>query len=440
MTRNTRDLLFALTPAVLIAIAAIAFAFKFIRPAPPDTLVITTGAPDGAYYAYAQKYRAILARDRVKLELRLSAGSVENLARLADPKGAVDVGFVQGGTGNAERMPGLVSLGSLYYEPLWIFYRAPRELTTLRGLRGMTIAVGAENSGTSALALELLEANQMRQPPTQIVALGGLQAADALVEGTVGAGLFVAAPDSIVVQRLIKAPGIRLMSLDEADAYTRRLPYLSRVVLPKGVFDLVERVPDHDVVLLASTANLIVKQDLHPALAYLLLRAANEVHSEPRWFERRGEFPAPRDADFPLSTEAQRYYKSGPPFLQRYLPYWGANLVDRLWVMLLPIVAIAFPLFRLVPPLYRWRIRSRIYRRYARLKEIELDLDEKRTAPELKSMLERLDQIETAVNRLSTPLAYSENLYVFRQHIDLVRQRILARLSQSALDQGVQRT
>jgi hypothetical protein len=337
-------------------------------------------------------------------------------------------------------MPGLVSLGSLYYEPLWIFYRAPHELTTLRGLRGMTIAAGAENSGTRALALELLDANQMRQPPTQIVTLAGLQAADALVEGKVGAALFVAAPDSLVVQRLIKAPGIRLMSLDEADAYTRRLPYLSRVVLPKSVFDLVERIPDHDVVLLASTANLIVKEDLHPALAYLLLRAANEVHSEARLFEHQAEFPAPRDADFPLSPEAQRYYKSGPPFLQRYLPYWGANLVDRLWVMLLPVVAIAFPLFRLVPPLYRWRIRSRIYRRYARLKEIELDLDEKRTVPELKSMLERLDQIESAVNRLSTPLAYSENLYVFRQHIDLVRQRILARLSQSALDHGAQRT
>jgi TRAP transporter TAXI family solute receptor len=431
MTRQTRDLLFAFTPAVLIAVAGLVFAVKFIKPAPPDTLVITTGAPEGAYYAYAQKYRAILARDRVKLELRLSAGSIENLTRLANPDGGVDVGFVQGGTGNAERAPGLVSLGSLYYEPLWIFYRAPRELTSLRALRGMTIAVGAENSGTRALAMELLEANQLTQPPTQTAPLAGLQAVDALLERKVGAALFIAAPDSIMVQRLIKAPGVRLMSLDEAEAYTRRLPYLSRVVLPKGVFDLVARIPDHDVVLLASTANLIVKEDLHPALAYLLLRTAAEVHGQPHLFEHQGEFPAPRDADFPLSTEAQRYYKSGPPFLHRYLPYWGANLVDRLWVMLLPIVAIVFPLFRLVPPLYRWRIRSRIYRRYARLKEIELELEEKQEAPALKTMLERLDHIESAVNRLSTPLAYSENLYVFRQHIDLVRQRILARLSPS---------
>ncbi len=430
MTRHTRDLLFAFTPAVLIAVAGLAFAVKFIKPAPPDTLVITTGAPEGAYYAYAQKYRAILARDRVKLELRLSAGSIENLARLANPDGGVDVGFVQGGTGNAERTPGLVSLGSLYYEPLWIFYRAPRELSSLRALRGMTIATGAENSGTRALATELLEANQLTQPPTRTVPLAGLQAVDALLEGKVGAALLIAAPDSIMVQRLIKAPGVRLMSLDEAEAYTRRLPYLSRIVLPKGVFDLVARIPDHDVVLLASTANLIVKEDLHPALAYLLLRTAAEVHGQPHLFEHQGEFPAPRDADFPLSAEAQRYYKSGPPFLQRYLPYWGANLVDRLWVMLLPIVAIVFPLFRLVPPLYRWRIRSRIYRRYARLKEIELELEEKQAAPALQAMLERLDHIESAVNRLSTPLAYSENLYVFRQHIDLVRQRILARLSQ----------
>jgi TRAP transporter TAXI family solute receptor len=428
MTRHTRDLLFALTPALLIAIAAVWFAVKFFRPAPPDTIVITTGAPEGAYQAFAQKYRAILARDQVKLELRLSAGSVENLDRLRDPASAESVAFVQGGTGNSERAPGLVSLGSLYYEPLWIFYRAPRVLSTVRGLRGMKIAIGASNSGTQALALHLLEANDMTQLPTRTVALGGLQAVDALLEGEVGAALFVAAPDSLVVQRIVGAPGIRLMSLTEADAYTRRFPYLSRLILPKGVFDLVAQVPPQDITLLSSTANLVVKEELHPALAYLLLRAASEVHSRPGVFEHQNEFPAPRDADFPLSVEAQRYYRSGPPFLQRYLPYWGANLVERLWVMLLPVVAILFPLFRLVPPLYRWRVRSRIYRRYARLKEIELDLDEKQSAGALREMLERLDGIERAVNRIQTPLAYSENLYSFRQHIDLVRQRIQQRL------------
>jgi TRAP-type uncharacterized transport system substrate-binding protein len=428
MTRHTRDLLFALTPAVLIAVAAVWFAVKFFRPAPPGTIVITTGAPEGAYHAFAQKYRAILARDEVKLELRMSAGSLENLQRLRDSAGAESVGFVQGGTGNAERAPGLVSLGSLYYEALWVFYRAPRALTTLRALRGMNIAAGADNSGTQALAMHLLEANEMTQPPTTVVALGGLQAVDALLEGEVGAALFVAAPESLVVQRLIRAPGMRLMSLTEADAYTRRFPYLSRVILPKGVFDLVTSIPPQDVTLLASTANLVVKEDLHPALAYLLLRTAGEVHNKPGLFEHQNEFPAPRDADFPLSAEAQRYYRSGPPFLQRYLPYWGANLVERLWVMLLPVVAILFPLFRLVPPLYRWRVRSRIYRRYARLKEIELDLDEKQSAQSLREMLERLDGIERAVNRIQTPLAYSENLYSFRQHIDLVRGRIQQRL------------
>jgi TRAP transporter TAXI family solute receptor len=421
-------MLFAVTPAALIAIAALAFAFKFVRPAPPDTLVMTTGTPEGAYHAYAQKYRAILARDQVKLDLRLSAGSMENLKRLADEQGQYDVGFIQGGAGDAQRAPTLASLGSLYYEPVWIFYRAPRELTSLKRLRGMKIAVGAPDSGTNALALPLLEANEMTDLPTRLMPLGGLQAVDALMEGSVDAAMVVAAMDSLVVQRLYKIPALRLMSLDEADAYTRRFPFLSRVVLPKGAFDLLGPTPRTDVVLLASTANLVVKEDLHPALAYLLLRAATEINGRPGMFEARGEFPAPRDTDFPLSAEARRYYSSGPPFLQRYLPYWGANLVDRLWVMLLPVVAIVFPLFRLVPPLYRWRIRSRIYRRYARLKEIELDLEAKQDSAALRAMLERLDHIEQTVNRIQTPLAYSENLYSFRQHVDLVRQRILQKL------------
>jgi hypothetical protein len=234
-------------------------------------------------------------------------------------------------------------------------------------------------------------------------------------------------PESPLVEQLVSAAGIRLLSLERADAYTRRFPALTKLTLPQGVFDFVNNVPAHDVTLVSSTANLLAVKDLHPALAYLLMRAATEVHGEAGLLRKAGDFPAPMNAEFPLSPEAQRYYKSGPPFLQRYLPYWAAVLVDRLWLTLLPVLALLIPLGRIVPAVYRWRVRSRIYRWYAKLKELELEVDETSTPEQLNELLARLDEIEHAVNRINTPLAYTDNLYAFRQNVNLVRQSVRAR-------------
>jgi hypothetical protein len=256
--------------------------------------------------------------------------------------------------------------------------------------------------------------------------IGGRAAADLLIAGNIDAAFFLASPSAPVIQELMHTKGVRLMSFARADAYTRRHFYLTKLILPQGVFDLKRNIPDHDVVLFGTTANLVVKNDLHPALAYLLLRAAAEVHSPPTWFSGLREFPAPNDTELPLSPEATRFYKSGPPLLQRYLPYWAANLVDRMLVLIVPALVVLIPAGRVLPQLYRWRVRSRIYRWYARLKEIELELDEKRSQQELEHIIERLDKIEAAVNRIETPLAYSENLYAFRSHIDLVRRRAQA--------------
>ena len=224
-------------------------------------------------------------------------------------------------------------------------------------------------------------------------------------------------------------PGVRLLSVDRAEAYTRRFPALTKLTLPQGVFDFVKNVPAHDVTLISPTANLLAVDGLHPALAYLLMRAASEVHGDAGLFRKAGDFPAPLNSEFPLSGEAARYYKSGPPFLQRYLPYWAAVLVDRLWFILLPVLALLIPLGRILPAVYRWRVRSRIYRWYARLKEVELELDENSTPEQLKELLARLDQIECAVNQINTPLAYVDNLYAFRQNVNLVRQSVQARLA-----------
>jgi TRAP transporter TAXI family solute receptor len=433
--RLNRDFLLVAAPATLVVVGAFALTLLLMRPAPPSELVMSTGTADGSYHAYAMKYRDILARDGVTLRLWPSGGAVENLRRLADTSAHVDVALVQGGIASAappQTTQNLVSLGSVYNEVLWVFYRGERELDRLPSLGGKMIAIGADKSGTAALAMTLLEATGIDKPPTTIMKLGGRAAADLLISGGIDAAFFIGDPRAPVIQELVHAKGVRLLSFARADAYTRQHFYLTKVTLPQGVFDLAHNIPERDVVLLGTTANLIVKDDLHPALAYLLLRAATEVHSAPTMFSGLRQFPAPNDTELPLSPEAARFYKSGPPLLQRYLPYWAANLVDRLLLVLLPALVVLIPAARLLPQLYRWRVRSRIYRWYARLKEIELELAERRTPEELQRILERLDKIEDAVHRIETPLAYSENLYVFRQHIDLVRQRAQQAMQRSA--------
>lgn len=430
--RFDRDLLLIGLPATLVIGGALAATLLLMRPAPPSRIVMTTGSIDGGYHVNAMRLRDVLERNGVELDLWASGGSAENLRRLSDPSGGVDVAYLQGGIAGRGNANGLQSLGAMYLEPLWIFYRAPKDLGALQPLRGGRLAIGEAGSGTGVLVQTMLHDNGLAEAPTTLINVGGPTAADLLVQGHVDAAFFVADPESPVVQSLLRTPGVRLMSLDHAEAYVRQRYYLTHIVLPRGVFDMQQEIPARDIHMLAPAAHLVVKEDLHPALAYLLLRAATEVHGRPSLFSRPHQFPASDDTELPMSPEAERYYKSGTPFLQRYLPYWAANLADRLLVLLVPALAILLPAMRLLPALYRWRVRSRVYRWYARLKEIEIGLEEDPGREQLSAILARLDRIEDAVNHIDTPLAYSENLYVFRQHIDLVRQRIHARLDAAA--------
>ena len=425
---SRRDLWLTIISVALVALGAFVFAFRFVEPAPPDSIVMSTGAVDGGYHMFALRYREILARDGVKVELRPSAGSQENVSRLLDDKSDVEVGFLQGGSAFSANAPELVSLGSIYYEPLWVFYRGP-EIHDFGGLRGRKLAIGPEESGTRSLALQLLAVNAAVMPPTELLPQNGQLATEMLLQGKLDAVFIVGPPESPLVEQLVSAPGIRLLSVDRAEAYMRRFPALTKLTLPQGVFDFVKNVPAHDVTLISPTANLLAVDGLHPALAYLLMRAASEIHGGAGLLHKAGDFPAPLNSEFPLSAEAKRYYKSGPPFLQRYLPYWAAVLVDRLWLTLLPVVALLIPLGRIVPAAYRWRVRSRIYRWYAKLKEVELELDEDSTPEKLTELLAQLDQIDRAVNRINTPLAYTDNLYAFRQNVNLVRQQVKAALT-----------
>lgn len=427
-TVSLRDLLAASLPIALLIGAVLWAAYHFVRPLPPDTIVMSTGAPDGAYHAFALRYQAVLKTHGVKLELRPSQGALENLQRLRDPHGDIDVGFVQTGLAEPDAESNLLSLGSMFYEPVWVFYRSESTFDRMIQLVTRRVAIGAEGSGTQRIARQLFEANGLSDDMLVTVPIGGDAAANELIAGKLDAAILVSAPEALVIQKLVNNPNIKLMSFAIAEAYTRKFPFLTSLTLPQGAMDLVHEYPRSDTQLFATTATLVARGDFHPALASLLLQAASEVHSGAGPFNRVREFPAPRDGDFPLSPEAQRYYKSGTPFLQRYLPFWIAVFVDRLLFMLLPVLAVALPLVRVMPALYAWRVRRRVYRLYGELKFLEEDVRESPDTADFSRYFQRLDNIEDRANRRPLPLAFQHEVYTLREHIQLVRRALERRV------------
>ncbi len=429
-----QDMLYVALPALLLLVSGFWLAAQYVKPAPPHQLILTSGSEGGGYQRFAARYKDVLERYGIELVEKPSAGSLENLQRLRDPNYVVDAGFVQGGTANVsdEDRERLMSLGGLYQEPLWIFYRASLarqvksgRLDQLSQLRGKRIAVGAPGSGTYRLARDLLEANGMTGAPTQLVERDGLAMAEDLHQGRLDAVFVVGPSQSAVVWSLLYAENVLPMSLTHAEAYTRLYPYLQHLTLPRGAIDMIRDIPAKDVALLAPLATLVVRVGTHPALIDLLLQAASEVHGEPGVFQKPHEFPRATEVDFPLASEAEHYYKSGKSFLQRYLPFWMATLVDRLIVLLVPLIALLIPIVRFAPAIYGWRIRSRIFRRYGELKLLEGDLDLDSGRRSREEWLSRLDDIEEDTNHLATPLAFSDMLYTLRVHINLVRAEIL---------------
>lgn len=341
-----------------------------------------------------------------------------------NPDSGVEVGFAQGGSSSAGSSTRIFSLGSIYYEPAWIFLQQKLEIQNIGELRGRRVAVGPDGSGTRVLALQLLALNGVPLPPTELLYLGAKDAAEGLRKGDVDAAFIISSPEAKVVQELLSAPGISLLSLDNAPAYLLRFPFLTKLTLPRSTVDFILDIPPQDVSLVAPTTNIVSTEDLHPALAYLLLSAMKEVHGGAGWFQTQGKFPAPIDVDFPLSDQAERFYRSGVPFLYKYLPFWLANLVERLWVLLLPLVAVAVPLMKVVPPLYAWRVRSRVYRWYGELKFLEQEVAAHPAPDAFPEILRRLDRIDHSVAQINVPLSYADQLYTLKAHIRLVRREI----------------
>jgi len=411
--------------AFLVTFIGFVIAWQFVNPAPPRSIVIATGHADGAYYLFAERYREILARNGIELQIRTTAGSLENLALLQDEDSNVSLAFVQGGSGADADAGRLTSLGSLYYEPLWIFYRGTHKLTRLTELQEKRVAIGEPGSGTYAVASLLLADNFIDPDSDRIQATGGDSAARALLQGDIDALFMVAAPAAPLLQQLLHRHDVHLMSLDRTAAYTRLHHFLSAVTLPEGVIDLQANIPPGDTRLLAATANLVARRDIHPALVSLLLQTATLVQGSGGLFEAPGEFPNSSNLEFPLDDDARRYYRNGPPFLQRYLPFWTANLIDRLKVMLVPLLTLLLPLIKIMPPTYRWQVRKKIYRWYHELQALDTGTRDRPSRDSLDSLLQRLDALEEDVRKVSVPLSYADELYSLRQHIGLVRNKLL---------------
>ena len=425
----------------LVGLVALVVGFWFFHSAPPRTIVITTGPADSIFHTTAGKYAKILARNGVTLKILTSQGSLENLKRLGNPAERVDIGFVQGGLTNGVDTSQLVSLGSMFYEPIFVFYRGTNMIDFLSELAGRRLAIGSAGSGTHALALVLLAANGLHPGgTTEFLALDGATAAQALKEGRVDAACLMgdsAGPQ--VMRELLHTAGIHLLDftqadgysrrilleITQADGYSRRISYLNKLELPKGCLDFGLNLPPHDIQLIGPTVELIARPTLHPSLSDLLLEAAREVHGDANLFQRRGEFPAPLELEFQISADARRYYTSGKSFLYRYLPFWLASLVNRILVVFVPlVVVVVIPGFRFIPALYKWRIRLGIYRWYRALLALEQELAAPDAARRQAEFSRRLDEIAVAVNKMKVPASFADQFYVLRGHISFVQARL----------------
>jgi len=389
---------------------------------PPHTIVMATGAEGGAYHETGIRYREILAQDGVELRLIPTTGALENLTELRDPRSGVSVGFIQGGITTQKESPGIESLGTVFYEPLWFFSRISG--SRAEGLSGRRLSVGPEGSGTRALVLKLLEKNKIT---AELFGFTPQVASEKLIAGDIDVAFIVASWDSPVVQRLITAEGIELRSFPRADAYVGLYPFLNKVVLPAGIGDLATNRPPSDVLLVAPKASLAVRADLHPAIQYLLLKAAVQVHSEPGIFRTAGQFPAAEAIDIPLSDEAKRFYKTGRPFLQDQLPFWIATLTERLLIVFIPLAVLLYPFFKLLPPAYDWFMRSKIARLYDEMRLIEREMEAQGQGYDPDTLIAKLDQLDLRANHLQVPTGYASMLYMLRTHIDLVRERLAIR-------------
>ena len=431
---SIRDLMVSLGPVVFLVIGLLVAAYWWLDPQPPRRVTLATGPAGSAYAEFGKRYAQALAANGITVELKPTDGSSANLALLRS--GGADVGFVRGGSADAvaDEQAGLTSLGSLFYEPLWVFYRADAArkidrktgvLSSIAQLKGLRVNVDKPDSGVPEIVEKMLRANHMDAQSLQLSNLEPAPATEALRAGMIDAVVLASAPQSPLVQQLLGAPDILLMDFGQSDAYARRFAFLSAVTLPRGVVDLARDLPPHDVSMLAATTSLLSREQTHPALRQLFAQSAQTLHGDAGWFHRARDFPNTKTSELPVSPEGDRAINGTPPFWQRYLPFWASNLVERMWLVLGGLLVLMLPLSRVVPPLYQFRVRSRVFRWYAKLRDIEHKVDTH--SGERDALLKELDELDRVVNKVAVPLSYADELYALRNNIHAVRKRLLAK-------------
>jgi NMT1-like family len=431
---SVRDILMSFGPYVLSVLLVLILAYWWMNPTPPQHVTLATGPDQSAYAEFGKQYAAWLKPYGITVKLRATEGSTENLQLLRD--GKVNLGFVQGGTSNARAQDedSLASLGSLFVEPIWVFYRetainrnafnstkkeAHKELTSLAQLKGLRVNWDTVGSGVPNLMKRMLDLNHIDPATMSISEMDDTPAAIALIAGEIDVIALAQAPESLIVQMLLMTPGIKLMDFAQNEAYSRRFPFLSPVVLPRGVVDLAQDVPRDNIHLVAPTTSLIANSNTHPALLHLFSMATHNLHGSSGWFNKAYEYPNAKRDELPIAAEADRYIKNGAPFLQRHLPFWAANLIDRMWVVVGILLAVLLPLSKILPPLYKFRIRRRIFQSYSRLREIE-DSDKPN-----ETLLKELEALDKRTESIDVPLSYADELYSLRSNIQLVRKKLL---------------
>lgn len=410
--------------AVLCAVAVAWLVLDHFVPAPPKNITIAAGSKGGAYEFYARKYRDVLARHGVTVDIRSTEGSVENLGLLQDPAAGVIAGFVQGGVSNSTQTSDLESLGRINYLAFFVFCYTNDAFNKLTELKGKRVAIGPASSGTNLVVTKILRTNGITAENATLVPLGGRAAANALNSGKVDVAIMGSVLEAPLIQNLLRDPGIRLVNLKRIKAITRKFPVLTRLELPGGVIDLEENIPDADVSLIGTTSSLLVRNDAHPEIVGLLARAMVEVNSEPGVFQQFGEFPTQTDPEYPMAESARDFYRNGPSLLHRYLPFWVANYARRALAILVTAVAILVPVFSYAPKLYLWFLRRRVMQLYRELRVVEHGL-QPGVAPsqlaDFRNDLERIDRTSAAL-----PMRHSDLFFALRAHIDLTRTRLRA--------------
>src|SRR5215475_4270979 len=413
--------------AIALVMAIVSLLLVYFFPAPPSTVTLATAFRGASFDYYGRRYRDRLASDRVNLELRETAGAVENLKLLQDPQSGVDAAFIAGGISNGKHAPGLLSLRILYNNAFWVFYSSSQSIEHLLQLKGKRIAVGPVGSATRQAAERILGLAGVSESTATFLPFAGLAAVEALKDGKVDVVWILGALEVPAVQALLKNPDVRLLSFEMAEAYTRIYPDLVRLTLPRGVLDIEKNIPPTDVSLIANVNRVLVRSDLHPEIVYLLSKTMLEEHSEPGIFTRPGEFPKSTDPEYPLHASAVEFYKNGPSFMQRHIPLWLSAHIQRLIAVIATIIAVVIPLFHYLPMLYRWTVRRRLLYWYGRLQALEASIDSNSSGTHLTEVQMELQRIDAAVSHIRFPLGFSDQVYNLRSHIEIVRRRATPR-------------